>query len=370
MDKVLIVDYEKKNLEKARKGFKDMHHFELLTASSVKMAIELLEKNRVSVLATDVHMPETDGLELIAYMTRKFPSTPVIVILDENDPKPWFSERDGHVGVLYYIEKPFSFGRLASAIFVGLNLRDEGLSHKGLMMKNFLPLVVISRRTCRIEVMLNSKKNGFLYFKDGKLLNAHSEFLTGEAAAKEMVGWQGVQLTFSELPPEYGKPMIKTDVMTIAKATWKANTSPKAAKPSADKAPAKPAKPASKLDTALLKNISILRTIKGYRGLAIVNADGKILAQDIVDEAVNFPLAAEVLSESYTQCSKIMLQKGFNRCNGLAIHTPEGILIMRTTDLYASGNYRFLCLMTEDGNGFFMQMQLKIIIPKILSELS
>ncbi|NOY67947.1 MAG: response regulator [Deltaproteobacteria bacterium] len=365
MDKVLIVDYEKKNLEKARQGFKDMHHFELLTASSVKMAIELLEKNRISVLATDVHMPGTDGLELIAYMTRKFPSTPIIVILDENDPKPWFSERDGHVGVLYYIEKPYSFGRLASAIFVGLNLRDEGLSHKGIMMKNFLPLVVILRRTCRMEVMLNSKKNGFLYFKDGKLLDAHSEFLTGEAAAKEMATWQGVQVTFSDLPPEYGKPMIKMDTMTIAKATWKTDTFSKTAKPSAA-----PAKPASKLEAALLKNIGILRTIKGYRGLAIVNAAGNILASDIVDQAVDFSLAAEALSDMYSHCSKVMLKKGFKRCNGLALHTPEGLLMMRTTDLYASGNYRFLCLMTEDGNGFFMQMQLKIIIPKILSGIS
>lgn len=369
MDKVLIVDYEKKNLEKARKGFKDMHHFELLTASSVKMAIELLEKNRVSVLATDVHMPETDGLELIAYMTRKFPSTPIIVILDENDPRPWFSERNGHVGVLYYIEKPYSFGRLASSIFVGLNLRDEGLSHKGIMMKNFLPLMVILRKTCRMEVMLNSKKNGFLYFKDGKLVDAHSDFLSGEAAAKEMASWQGVQVTFSDLPPEYGKPMIKMDIMAIAKATWKIDTFSKSVRPSA--APAKPAKKAaSKLEVALLKNIGILRTIKGYRGLAIVNADGNILANDIVDESVNFSLAAEALSDMYSYCSKVMLKKGFKRCNGISLHTPEGLLMMRTTDLYASGNYRFLCLMSEDGNGFFMQMQLKIIIPKILSALS
>lgn len=367
MDKVLIVDYEKKNLEKARQGFKDMHHFELLTAGSVKMAVELLQKNRISVVALDIHMPGNDGLELIAYMTRKFPSIPIIVILDEDDPRPWFSERASHTGVLYYISKPFSFGRLASAIFVGLNLRDEGLSHKGLLMKNFLPLLAILKKTCRLEVMMNSKKNGYLYIKDGRLLDAHCEFLTGEAAAKEIAGWEGVQLKFSGLPAEHDKPVIKEDIMTFANARWKVDA---VSKPKNQVAPEKPGQKLSKLDRALLTNIGLLRTVKGYRGLAIVNAEGRIMAKDVVDESVDFELAAGVLNDVYIHCGKVILQKGFQRCNGLTIHTPEGILMMQTTDLYASGNYRFICLMREDGNAFFMQIQLKNIIPKILSKLS
>ena len=369
MDKVLIVDHELENLRKAREGFKDLHHFELLTASSIKDGIPVLESNRISVLVTAIHMPESDGLELIAYMTRKFPSTPIVAILDEDDPKPWFSDRGGHAGVLYYIEKPFSFGKLASAIFVGLNLRDEGLSHKGLMMKNFLPLVVISKKTCRLEVLLSSQKNGFLYFREGKLIDAHSDYMTGDAAAKEMAGWQGVQLTFSELPPDRQQRRVKSDIMTVAKATWKKNLKASTGK-LAPHAPPKPAEGASKLESALFKNVGILRTIKGYKGLAIVNGEGKVLVKDSVDDSIDFSTYAMAISDLYTHCSKTMNQKGMEKCQGLSLHTPHGILIMRTTDLYATGNYRFLGMMDEDGNGFFMQLQLKTIIPKILSELA
>ncbi len=370
MDKVLIVDHELENLRKAREGFKDLHHFELLTATSIKDGIFVLENNRISVLATSIRMPESDGLELIAYMTQKFPSTPIVAILDEDDPKPWFSDRDGHAGVLYYIEKPFSFGQLASAIFVGLNLRDEGLSHKGLAMKNFLPLVVIGKKTCRLEVRLSAQKKGFLYFREGKLIDAHTEETAGEAAAKEMAGWQGVQLAFSRLPADRQKRKIKSDTMTVAKATWKKDTKAAAVKEAtAPPTPPKPPKGASKLETALLKNVNILRTIKGYKGLAIINSEGKVLAKDVVDESIDFSAYAEMISGLFIHCTKTMAQKGMEKCQGMSLHTPQGILIMRATDLYAGGNFRFLGMMNEDGNSFFMELQLKTIIPKILSEL-
>ncbi|MBS3731322.1 MAG: response regulator, partial [Desulfobacterales bacterium] len=194
MDKVLIVDNDRENLSKVREGFKDLHHFELITETNVKAAIDKLRASRISVLATGIHLPQKDGLELLAFMTRHFPSIPCIIMLEENDPKPWFSDRTGHTGVLYFLKKPISFGRLASAIFVGLNLRDEGQTRHGMNMKNFLPLVAIARKTCRLEVRSGAREKGFFYFDAGKLINARVDEMEGDKAAKRIAGWQNIQL--------------------------------------------------------------------------------------------------------------------------------------------------------------------------------
>ncbi|MCF8037464.1 MAG: response regulator, partial [Desulfobacteraceae bacterium] len=78
MDKVLIVDNDRENLSRVREGFKDLHHFELITATNVNAAIDKLNASRISVLATGIHLPQKDGLELLAFMTRHFPSMPCI----------------------------------------------------------------------------------------------------------------------------------------------------------------------------------------------------------------------------------------------------------------------------------------------------
>ncbi|MEZ4579433.1 MAG: response regulator [Desulfobacterales bacterium] len=192
MDKVLIVDSDIDNLKKIEKGFKELHHFELLTAQTGNAAVDILKKTKITVLITDLNLSDMDGVELLAYMTRNHPSTPCVVMLEQGKPRPWFSDRTGHEDVLYYLEKPFEFGTLASIIFVGLNLKDEGLTLKGMTLKNFLPLIVLGRKTCCMEIISGSQKKGYMYFDTGVLLDAHHNHTTGDQAAKDMAKWESV----------------------------------------------------------------------------------------------------------------------------------------------------------------------------------
>jgi len=390
MDKVLVVDNDPDILKKAEDGFKDLHHFELLTAVSVQSAIAILQKERISVLATAVRLPETDGLELMAYMTRKLPSIPCIAMLDSGDPKPWFSKRDGHAGVLYYLRKPFAFSDLASTIFVGLNLRDEGLTRKGMILGNFLPLIRITRKTCRLEIRCNAEKTGLLYFSDGQLLDARANDRTGEAAVKEMAEWNGFQMTISDLPADRKQNnRIARDMMGLIDATWEkepGTATPKHLKTKkADRQSDRPQPPAprqdppttepppsgrNKLETALLRHAGILRTVKGYRGLAVLSTDGKLLAADPPEKSAELETLSTAAGLIHTDCSRHLNLRGLGPCNGFMFQTPDGFVIMRTTDLYSGGNFRFIARMSEEGNGFFLQVQLKTIIPKILADIS
>lgn len=372
MDKVLIVENQRSTLEQIRSGFRDLHHFELLTASSLKTAADILSSTRIAVLATGIHLPQGDGLDLLGLMTRKHPSIPCIAILEKDDPKPWFIDRTGHTGVLYYLKKPFSFSRLASAIFVGLNLRDEGQTRNGMTMTNFLPLLAIARKTCRMDIKSGSRQKGICYLDRGRLLNARTAELEGDAAAKQIAQWRGIYLSFSPLADKDRQARTNIDLLTLAKATWE-----KGARP-ADNSQAVPAyesrtegRIGSKLEDALHKHAGILRSAKGYKGLAIVSSNGEVLANDISYRAdIDFSAIAEMANQIYTDCSRHLSRKGLGRCRGLSLHTEQGILLVHNTDMYTSGNFRFLALMAEDGNCFFIQTQLKTIIPKILSEVA
>lgn len=68
-------------------------------------AIEALESNPVSMVLTDLMMPKVDGYKVIAYLKKKHPSLPVIIMTSA-----WSLELEmliRKMGIVQYLEKPF-----------------------------------------------------------------------------------------------------------------------------------------------------------------------------------------------------------------------------------------------------------------------
>ena len=122
----------------------------------------------------------------------------------------------------------------------------------------------------------------------------------------------------------------------------------------------------SKLQNALSRHVNVLRTIKGYNGLAVLNTEGHILAVDTMHESIDLKTFTAEFNNIFAECGKAVNHTGMDRCTGLTVHTPKGIILIVTPDVYKHGNFRFIGLMSPEGNGYFMQIQLEKIIPKIL----
>ena len=369
MDKVLIVDSDIENLKKIEGGFKELHHFKLLTATDGKTAIDILQQTKIAVVVTNINLPVIDGAELVAYMTRNFGSIPCVLMVEPGKPKPWFTDRTGHEDILYYIEKPIEFGALASVIFVGLNLKDEGLTMKGMTLKNYLPVMALSRKTCQLEVVSGGQKNGFMYFKEGVLLDAEFSGSNGDAAAKEMARWDSVSLSLSALPKKNHTQRIETKLMEIAGAIWRQKSkTPSSEKPIELSQQTRPTRPAgiSKFQEAVSRYAGILKTIKGYMGLAVLNPGGDLLALDSVSETLDIQSFSTEFNDLFGKCSLSVSKKGLDRCTGLTLHTQKAVIIMLASDAYKEGNFRFIGFMAPEGNGYYMQTQLSKIIPQIL----
>jgi len=375
MDKVLIVDSNADFLKTLKDGLDKMHQFEVLIASDGEEAVRILTSEKVAVFVTDVNTPKFDGLELLAFMTQEHPSTPCIVMTDYG--KPWFRKRMDQQEVLYHLEKPFEIGALASAIFVGLNLRDEGMNYKGMTMASILPLIEIEQKTCRMEVKSAGKGKGYLYFDEGVLIDAHLKGKTGEKAALAISEWDRIVIKFSDLPRRRTRTRVKTHLMDMAGATWmREETEPLREEESTGEGAVLDTSTSQTLldeetsRSILMHSIEDFKSIKGYQAVAILDADGDIMAADILDGQLDLERLAIGISSIFSVSEETTRQIGFDRSQALTLHTRSGIILLVTSDLEAAAGLRLMGVTKPDGNWFYMKVQLENLFPKLLTGLS
>lgn len=78
-ESVLFVDDEENILSSLKRGLID-EEYKCFFATSGKAALEIMNKNSISVLVTDMRMPEMDGLTLLKIAKEKYPNTVRIVL--------------------------------------------------------------------------------------------------------------------------------------------------------------------------------------------------------------------------------------------------------------------------------------------------
>jgi len=214
MNNVLIVDDEMEYLEILKNSMQKYEdRFEVLTALDGEEAIEVLKREHISVLVTDLVMPKVDGLELLAYMSNNHPQVPCIVMTGYGSFE--IKKRAANEVILSYFEKPLDFNELAWAILEGLDRLDKGDLAARVSVTGWLQLVEMEQKTCLLEVRFGEKKRGVFYFNKGILYNARYNDLEGEDAALNMIGWNQVNFRFKSLPKEDIKRRINRDLMSL-----------------------------------------------------------------------------------------------------------------------------------------------------------
>jgi len=99
--------------------------YHVIKASNGKIALEILEKEEIDLVVTDILMPEMDGLRLCTEIKSNvdYSHIPVIMLTAKVDLK---SKIEGlYAGADAYVEKPFSMEHLSAQIFNLLNNRNK-----------------------------------------------------------------------------------------------------------------------------------------------------------------------------------------------------------------------------------------------------
>jgi predicted regulator of Ras-like GTPase activity (Roadblock/LC7/MglB family)/CheY-like chemotaxis protein len=192
----LIVDDERSFLLSLEAGLRQYaYSFRTVTASNGKEAVDALGRTKVDVVVTDLSMPEMDGFQLLAHMTRKYPQVPAIVMTAFSTPA--IKSRLALLGSFTIQEKPIDFKELAENIVSTLSAMDTSYL-RGITLPAFLQLVEMERKTCTLKVSTKDE-SGTLCFREGELLEASTATERGEKAAHAILSWDDVAIEINNV---------------------------------------------------------------------------------------------------------------------------------------------------------------------------
>lgn len=195
---VLIVDDDRILRRLILKKF-EMHaeHFSTLVAENGVAAVTVLKENPVSLVVTDLQMPEMDGFALLAYLSAKYPDIRVIVLTAFATPQS--QKKVLERGASGFMEKPFVVEDLAKKILDALAKEREGGTLQSVSLEMYIQLVEMEQKTCTLRVVnKTNNQTGVLFFSRGQLMDARISDLHGLEVAYEILGWDQVSLSIED----------------------------------------------------------------------------------------------------------------------------------------------------------------------------
>jgi DNA-binding NtrC family response regulator len=133
METILIIDDEKSLLDLLSVVFKK-EGYAVRTAQSAAGAYEVLAKDEVDLVVTDIKMPGADGMDVLRYARENLPDLPVILITAYGSIAQAVEALKA--GALDYVVKPFDVEELK--IIVGRGLAARRLKQENLLLKRDL----------------------------------------------------------------------------------------------------------------------------------------------------------------------------------------------------------------------------------------
>jgi CheY-like chemotaxis protein len=175
--------------------------YTLITAGNGREAMDLLGRETVNLVVSDLQMPEMDGFELLAQMSSRFPEIPVMIItaFDSQDTR----QRGLLAGAVGFLEKPLEMPDLAARIADALAEQSGGGAFQAVPLETMSQLLGMERKSCALRV--SDKRGGgrgILLFRDGILVDARHNDATGIPAAVAIFGWDFVQMDIEDALPD------------------------------------------------------------------------------------------------------------------------------------------------------------------------
>jgi len=191
MKTILLMGMDKRSgdiISKALKAYDDL--FQILVADNDDQVLEISSGIRLDLMIADMSPQKNKNLELLHYIKKVSPETPVISIIDVNHPLPELKIE--YPGITEYINKPVDTQRLTDIILKMLRIDMSG-QIRGISLPSFLQMIEMEEKTCYLKVRQN-RNTGYLYFKKGGLIAAETDTKENEEAACEIIGWEDANI--------------------------------------------------------------------------------------------------------------------------------------------------------------------------------
>jgi CheY-like chemotaxis protein len=189
---VLLVEDEPATLRFYQTGLKGLPGWRQLSAVNGEKALEMMRREPIDVLVTDINMPVMDGYRLITTVHELYPSIPIVVLTSLPPGAP--QDRAMALGALQVLSKPVRLSLLMEEIKQLGNRESEGYV-RGISLSGLLQLMTWEGKTCTLTVK-SQGSIGHLYFKKGRLIHALNGDGEGIVAAYQILTWPQPQVEF------------------------------------------------------------------------------------------------------------------------------------------------------------------------------
>jgi CheY-like chemotaxis protein len=190
--KILLVDDEQDFLDLFEETLAKLpSQPEILTCKSGPAALAFLESEAFSLLISDLHMPDMDGLEVLSLVRRQYPDLRIIVmtaLVDELE-----RGRAYALGADLFWQKPAN--QLDVELFQNciesLLNRAEGRAHtpvRSRSIQDVLNWERAARRSSRMNFR-QGRRRGTVWISNGELIDAETGGLRGTEALWELLSW-------------------------------------------------------------------------------------------------------------------------------------------------------------------------------------
>lgn len=185
---ILLVDDEPEFIETIGTILRS-REFEVETATSGPIALELFARSDFDLVITDINMRGMDGIELIRRLRQAKPEQRVIVVT--GFPSHESQEEAFKLGSLNYIVKPFSTERFLELVRKSIN-EEKGNGLVGpvqLTTEDLVQMYALDGKSVILEIR-KGKNIGHIYFEKGKVIHAETDLSVGEEAFYEIQSWK------------------------------------------------------------------------------------------------------------------------------------------------------------------------------------
>ena len=220
--KIVLIAEDDRILSARLKSFlgKYEDQFDVIAVENGSQAMDVLKRRQISLLVTDIQMPEVDGLELLAYINQHHPVIPCFVMTAHGTPE---LKKQLPRDIIRFFAKPIDIHHLTEAIIGVLNRDIPRGAMRGISVVNFLQMIQMEQKTCLLEVTRPGKPKGLLFFDGGVLCDANCGSLKGEDAAMEVITRETAEIRFKYFPDRKIHRRIHTPLNRLIEASLSAD---------------------------------------------------------------------------------------------------------------------------------------------------
>ena len=186
---------------------------EIFTATSGARAIALLDSQPFSLLISDLNMPKMDGLQVLTIVRRKFPQLRTAVMTSVVDAQ--FRARAYAMGIDLFLEKPNTGQEInffIDCIESLLGREADAGGFRGVQSKSLVDIIQLEclSQSSSVLKVTNGQLAGRVWFKNGDLIDAETQDLTGESAFRKILSWKTGNFEILPAEPERNRTIFNS----------------------------------------------------------------------------------------------------------------------------------------------------------------